>query len=314
MFIIPCSSTYCSLFPVQPHTVSLISLLYFTIELCTEIHGPDLCDHHSILHTYREFITQLNKRIHVLSLEYCHWYSFKNNSLLKQYLLEHNTYLDETFTSKTLCNTMLDLFAYKNLEQTQNHEIYVLDSKLQTVLNSYMVYKPNMLEICMPQLQKVSNEVQLQLEKKHVFQDLFVFCPKTIIYQDPTSVFFLYHPINKLMRYHTFIHTWKDLVLLFLDFCSTNQENFTRNLDFIEIRDNSPMSNLLPFKYFHIDQCEMIVKQLSMYLGRQSLSTYSCPYFKKPLFPNQSFNTVIQFVENKMEETILPQFIPKMQF
>ena len=283
------------------------------LDSCRAIHGQDFMDHHNVVLIYRDFIIQLKKEIQNLSGRFHHWYQFKRDSSLKSYLLEHHIILDAYFTPTDLCDVLTDLFQVNNLDQNRNPDIYILNSELQLILNSYIAYKPRVLELCMPHLLKATDEVQIQLQQKHVQQNILVFCPKNIIYQDPTAVFYLYHQVNQIMGQTRFVYTYQDLVNTFYDFCTTDQEHFSHTSDFIEVKDDSPIALLLPFKYFHIDQIESIVQKLSMYLGRKGFLTYSCPYFKKPLFPNQCFDKILKFIEDKMEETILPQFVPTVQ-
>lgn len=205
-----------------------------------------------------------------------------------------------------LCKVLKELF--EKFEQTKNPEIIILNAELQIVFNSFIIYIPKLFETLLPQLESVPDEIRKTLQRNNVFKNLTLYYPKNIIYQDSTSVFYLVHQINKCMKTNNFSFNWMELCSMWLDFCTTNQENFIRQGDIIQIKENSPMSTLLPFKYFHIDQCEHILKSITKYLGRKNFSTYICPYLNKKLFTDQNFNTILSFIEDKIDDFILPGF------
>jgi hypothetical protein len=265
------------------------------------------------LHSYQGFIDQLLTQIHHISLKFNHWWSFKPNCALQKYLLEHEIILDEYFSSDALCNALYHLFDLKNLHHENNKDILVLTSSLQLCFESFLLYKPHLLESCKHLLVRAPCEIETQLKNDYILNNLNLECTKDIIYQDPSSIFYLYPQINKLMETGQHVFQWKELILLFQDFCTTQPAHFFHNSSFIYVKKNSPWSNLLPFQYFHIDQSEIILKQITKYLGRKPLSSFSCPYFQKPLFPNPIFNEILQFIEDKIDEEILPQFFPSIQ-
>lgn len=278
------------------------------LDTCECIFGEDFHSYHDLIQSYTSFIDQLLTQITPLSLKFNQWWSFKPNSLLRKYLLEHEITLEIFFTFDALSNALNHLFDLRNLAQENNKDIIVLDSPLQLCFQSFMIYKPFLYEACKHLIQRAPPEIETKLKNEKIFKHLSITCPKTIIYKDPTSLFYLYPPINKLMETGQHVFKWKELSLLFQDFCTSHPEHFSRQLDFMEVKKDSPWASFLPFHYFHIHQCEAILKRITKYLGRKSFATYSCPNFQKPLFPNLMFNEIISLIEDKIDEKILPQY------
>ncbi len=200
------------------------------------------------------------------------------------------------------------------MEQNSNNSILILDAELQAILNACTIFKPNLIEACLPQLQKAPCNIEEHLKSLNIEQSLFVYCPKDLVYKDKTACFYLDHHIHKLMNneHNELVFTWNDLLMRFIDFCTTNQENFQRKSDVIKVKENSPMSVLLGFQYFHIDQAEDILKQVTKLLGRGKFRNYVCPYFKKPLFPNPLFCDILNFIDDRLDDSVLPPFIPSL--
>jgi hypothetical protein len=251
---------------------------------------------------------------------------FKPNSQLKNYLLENHIVLDEYFTADTICSALTKMSGFKNLIEDTNNNIIVLTPKLEIIFNMSIIYKPHLFEACLPEIIRAPDDTNRCLREQNIKRNLSLLGSGTVenenfgsslIYLDQTSVFYLYHHVKKLMQTHKIVFPWPELLDIFTDFCTTDQANFTRkaNTDIIEIKETSSIAHLVPFKYFHIEQCETILKRITKYLGRSPFHTYSCPYFKKKLFPNPMFDDVISFVEAKIDETImLPSFCPSLQF
>ena len=255
-------------------------------------------------------IEQILTQINQLSLKYNQWWMFKPESLLQKYLLEHQIILDKYFTADALCDALFHLFDLKKFEQKYNKEIVFLDDSLQLCFQTFIIYKPHIFESCGHLIQRAPLDVETKLKNENILKNLSVICSKDLVYTDPSSIFYLNPQVNKLMDTDQHVFKWSELVIIFKDFCTTQPEHFSRQLDFIKVKKNSLWLNLLPFRYFHIDQCETILKHITKYLGRKSFVTYSCPNLQKPLFPHLVFNEILKFVENKIDETILPKYVP----
>lgn len=251
---------------------------------------------------------------------------FKPHSQLKNYLLEHFIVLEEYFTADTLCSALTNMSDFKNLIEDTNNDIIVLTPQLEIIFNTSIIFKPHLFEACLPEIIRAPDDTNRCLQEQNIKRHLSLFGSgnvalekfgSSLIYKDQTSVFYLYHHVNKLMQTDKIVFSWSELLDLFKDFCTTDQANFTRKADtgIIEIKETSSIAHLVPFRYFHIEQCETILKKITKYLGRSSFNNYSCPYFKKRLFPNPMFNDIISFIEAEIDETImLPSFCPSLQF
>lgn len=261
---------------------------------------------------YASFISQILSQIKELSYQFNHWWMLKPNSLLQKYLLEHQIILEKYFNADTLCNTLYQLFQSKKIEQPNNKDIVILDNSLQLCFQTFMIYKPHLFETCKHLIQRAPGDIETKLRNDSIYQNLSVNCSPDLIYQDPSSIFHLNPQVRKLMETHQHIFKWSELIGLLQDFCTTHPEHFSRQLEIIKVKKNSPWATLLPFKYFHIDQCGAILKSITLYLGRNPFVTYSCSNLQKRLFPNSMFNEVLKFVEDKIDETIVPPFLPSI--
>jgi len=239
---------------------------------------------------------------------------FTDNSSLKILLEEHQIILDAFFTPATLCQVLKDLFIQQNLEQQENKDIIIIDSKMQKIFNVFFIFLPELFDYCMPHIEKVPHCINDTLKQNYIEKNLFVIVPENLIYDDPTAVFYLHHQVNTVMKTNKFCFNWNGLLQLFVDFATNNPEFFVRNGNILQIETKLPMSNVLPFKYFHIKQCEYILKKITKYLGRKSIITFMCPYSNTPLFQNSYFCKIIKYIEEKIDEHTLPSFSPPLHF
>jgi len=278
-------------------------IFFCFLEICHSIYGEDFADHHKMINIYQKVINNMCNSIQILSKKFDNWWSFKPDSLIKKYLDHNKINMDQYFCKDTLCKAIENLFNLKKFSQLYNQEIFLLDFECQKIFNANLIYKPEIFNYIYPELEKVPEHLRKELQTQQIKNCLAVFCPREIIFLDNSACFWLFPYVNKLMETGKIIFTWTELTSLFLDFCTTNQENFVRHQDIIEIKQNSPMSNVFPFQYFHISQTEYVVKKISKYLGRQSFENYCCPYFKKPLFPNPTYHHTIKWIENFIDDT-----------
>jgi hypothetical protein len=252
-------------------------------------------------------------KIKKLAGKYAEWWTFSPQAPLEKYLVEHDISLPKYWCSDDLVKALNHLLIQKNMNLPHNQDIIMLDDTLQSCFQKNMLYKPHLFEMCKPQLVRAPADIEMKLKTETILKSLTIYCTKDLIYQDPSSVFYLNPHINKLMETDQYVYNWPELVLLFRKFLTNHPEHFSCHLNFVQINKHSPWASLLPFQYFHIDQCEIILKQITKYLGRKPFMTYHCPRFQKPLFPNPQFHKILKFIEDKIDETVLPQFYPPIK-
>jgi hypothetical protein len=119
-------------------------------------------------------------------------------------------------------------------------------------------------------------------------ENFYIESPMDIIYKDPSSVFwlppFLDFAINKSTGN---VYSWNRLLFIFTEFCLNNTDFFTRHSDsIISINENTFLTSLFGFKYFHLSQIETILKKAAKFLGRKNSIIQNCHFIRH----NPSFN------------------------
>ena len=216
-----------------------------------------------------------------LESKYSVWYSFKPNSSLKTYLEEQKYILPKYFSPTNLLNIVMDVLS--NMSVTGNSDIIELDNDLQIVFDSWIIYVLNLMqEHLMPHIIEAPAEISQQLTDEHIMKNLVIESPYDILYKDPSSIFWFNPIVDFLISKSTGnTYSWPDMLNIFTDFCTNNKYFFTRHSDYIiSVNDNTPLTHLFYFKYFHITQIEHILKNITKFLGRQNGIFQACSYLK----------------------------------
>jgi hypothetical protein len=290
-------------------------------------HFPDQCDacdriggpsKDSFLQMYCSFINdKLLPEITSLADKYSVWWSFKPESALKQYLNNREIELNEYFCPEELLSMIATILISKNTQIDDNKQIINLDEELQTIFDTWIIFLPNLKEYVTPHINVAPPNVIQQLQNENMNEEFYMESPKEILYKDTSSVFWLNPVIDFMLNKSTGnIYSWPHLVLLFTDFCLNNTVFFTRQDEYIiSVNPNTPIAKLFHFKYFHIDQCEQILKQITKFLGRKNSILHACPflrfspYFTSLVFNNQ-YENVATFVDDIINNnhSLLPEF------
>ena len=122
--------------------------------------------------------------------------------------------------------------------------------------------------------------------------------PTDIIYHDLSSMFWLHPTVNYIMNDNKKpMYSWTELNTLFLDFCTTNKKHFTRCDDSsFFINSSSELASLFKFNFFHHNQIEDILKQITKYLGKTNTFKNSCKFINSDFFQNID-NHVFKYVD-----------------
>jgi hypothetical protein len=169
----------------------------------------------------------------------------------------------------------------------------------------------------LPHIVPAPINISNSLQNKHIANEFYVDSPTDLLYKDSSSVFWLTPVVDLALHKSTGnISAWKTLLSEFTDFCLNNLNFFTRHSDtIIEVNDNTSLSTLFDFKYFHVSQIESILKKITKFLGRKNGFLQSCPFLTHYLFYKQksfnSFNDVIAFIDDVINNNnnLMP-FIP----
>jgi len=233
---------------------------------------------------YLEYIQQeLLPLLQKLLNKYSIWWSFKSDSLLKEYLEEHNIYLNNYFCPSDLCNAILTIITESpHMKDSGNSNIIVLDEKLQECFMSWIVYKPDLLSLCRQHVNIVPIETSVKLQNDSIANEIFLKTPDNVIFNDPASTFWLHPEINAVINNRTqVVYTWKEINDLFIDFCTSNQKHFYRvHDDIFQINANSIFASIFQFKFFHLNQIEDMLKKVTFFLGKSDINKETCNAFR----------------------------------
>lgn len=159
-----------------------------------------------------------------------------------------------------------------------NTNIILPDMELQQCFQTHIIYTPNIPEYCKQHVNPVPNEKSLYLLNQSIYNELYVNVPEDIIYNDPSSLFWLHPDINRYVtRNKQIVFTWKELNDIFFEFITSNNDYFCRKDETIfYINEQSEISNIFKFKYFHIDQIQLILKKVTKFLGKSNTIEQCC--------------------------------------
>jgi hypothetical protein len=220
---------------------------------------------------YLEYISSvLLPELQKLFIKFSTWWSFKPHSTLQSYLNTNNIFLDEYFCPDQLVNVIIHQAKKKHMFENGNDQIIKLDIELQSCLQTHMLYKPDILEYCQEHIKPVPTEMTIKLLNQAIHNELFINIPEKIIYNDPSSLFWLHPDINRFITQNKkIVFTWKEINDIFYDYITSNNIHFMQKSETVfYINENSELSNLFNFKYFHKDQIENILKHVTKFLGK----------------------------------------------
>jgi hypothetical protein len=177
---------------------------------------------------------------------------------------------------------------------------------MQIIFDNWVIYRPDIVETCLlPHIIEVSSEMSIQLKDDHMMKNFWIESSYDIIFKDPTSVFWCNPIVDFLINNSTgTVYSWPQLLNVFTDFCTNNKKFFTRHSDtIISINENTPLTLMFGFQYFHIAQIETILKCITKFLGRRHGIFKSCPalrysYLFHSIASNSPYNNVFTFIDD----------------
>jgi len=231
---------------------------------------------------YVDFIENgLLLQLQSLSQKYAVWWTFKPDSVLQSYLNKHGIGLDQYFQPDELLNKVLHLLTHQT--HLSNNNVIELNEEQQIVFDAWFIFVPNLMkEHLVAHILEAPKEISQSYQNKKMLENFYVESPMDILYKDPLSVFWILSEIDFALNGSTgTVYSWNQLLFMFTELCLNRHDLFTRHSDnIISINENTSLTALFQFKYFHISQIETILKQTTLFLGRKSELIQSCPILK----------------------------------
>ena len=246
---------------------------------CDQTGGPA---QESLTRMYADFIGNgLLLQLKSLSDKYAVWWTFKPNSNLQTYLNDHEVSLNDYFQPEELLNVVLNLLT--NETHVSNSNVIELNEEQQKVFDAYFIFVPDIMkEHLLTQVNEAPKEISESYRNMKMLEDFYIDSPVDVIYKDPLSVFWINPEIDFALNGSTGnVYSWNRLLFIFTELCLNRHDLFTRHSDnILSINENTSLSALFQFKYFHLSQIETILKQATKFLGRKSGLIQSCPFLK----------------------------------
>lgn len=255
---------------------------------------------------YLEFIqNEVYPTIKKLLQKFSIWWTFQPESLLEDFLKDYNVILPQYFCPEELFNAILNIASSNGMIEYGNSNIIVADRKLQECFKTWYIYIPDLLKYCTDHVQPVNSEINESLKNDAVYREIYIEPPVNIIYNDPSSLFWLHPDINYAMNNNlAMTYSWKELVSLFENFCYTNKQHFIRiDQATFQIKPTSILNSLFKFKIFHKNQIEGILKSVTKFLGKPKTIEHCCKNFN-PVIADKSLFNILDFAVNNCNKLI----------
>lgn len=266
--------------------------MFYCLDSCEQCskYGPA-----NLPQLYLEYIENaLLPKIGDLLKKYQTWWSFKPDSLLKAYMEEHNVHLNHHFTPNELCYAIFTICDTNYMYDAGNSQCIVLDEGLQKCFNQWTIFTPDLQTLCEPHVNVLSYDVCLVSRNTAIMREFSIDVPESIIYNDPSSLFWIHPELNQLLNNNKKItYSWKEINELFLDFCTSNR-NFITVLhdDMFQINSWSILNQMFKMNFFHKSQIPDILKKCTFYLGKTNKLNTSCSKLQLTVTNLEFFNAL----------------------
>jgi hypothetical protein len=227
------------------------------------------------------------------------WWTFKENSTLKDYLNNLNIHLPQYFCPSELYSALESIAFANGMMEPGNKEIIIPDRKLRNCLNVSVIYMPDLLSYCQSHVDIVNEKIQNELQNEAIMQEICVEPPEQILYRDTSSVFWLHPNVNYIINNNQkMTYSWNELKKSFETFLKTNTQHITQIDDSIfQIQEDSLLSSLFKFKIFHVQQIDKVLKNITKFLGKTTTLDQYCSKFKCEL-TDKNFYTMLDLTVN----------------
>lgn len=232
--------------------------------------------------------------------EQCEWWSFKPTSTLAQYINSLEYSLELSFRPVELFNIIKNIADSHHMFALHDSELIIPNKSLYRCLLSWHIPVKKLYKYCLPHIWIVGKN----------YKHFSLKSPSTLLYQDPSSVFWLHPTINNVISKNKKItYSWRELCHLFATFICTNQVvTFNRNR--IYLKPNSFLCKELKLKYIEKTHIPTVLSFVTKFLGKSHnlLSLCKDLKFEDPL----ALDNFVKFIENLIvfNVDVTPEFSP----
>jgi hypothetical protein len=257
---------------------------------------------------YLQFIsTEIIPELSRLIRNYSEYWIFKPSSSLAQYLKANDYDLNFYFTPDKLINIIENIAEQNNMVEVGNSNLILLNDDMRKCFDSWIIHKPDLYHLCLPHIYTVNTKKVEELQRNTITCEFYVDSFTDIIYEDPTSLFWIHPVINSVVfNMKKLTYSWKELCEVFLDFTTSQNSHIKQlNKSMFYVKPDSPLAHQFQFKHFDKSQIPLILKQITKFLGKSnnllSLCDNLCFSYNSPLTKVSNFiEDIIQINNNLM--------------
>jgi hypothetical protein len=243
--------------------------------------------------------------------EHEEYWIFKPESTLYKYIKE-NKYVMSLYFKPTELITIVETIAQTNgLYDPGNLDIIILNKDLQLCFNAWSIFKPYLYSHCLSHVNLASDEKINEIRNHALSSEFYLDSPVDIIYNDPTSLFWISPMLNSyIYNNKKIIYTWKELCTQFMQFVTTQHSDFScLDNNIYCIQKNSILVQIFKFSHFHKSQIPYILKQFTKFLGKSNTLLTLCKKLK--LHHVASKDKVSAFIEHIiLNNNALTPYVP----
>jgi hypothetical protein len=192
-------------------------------------------------------------------------------------LLSKNCQLSTFFRPAQLFEALESIASDNQMYEHGNSDIIKTDQKLYECFKTWTLYKPDLYKYCLPHVNIVNSKC-LELKNKHIYTEFYTESPVDIIFEDPSSLFWVHPLINSVIFKNAKItYTWKECCEKFYEFVKNSEGHIISKHDSLFlINEKSILTSILKFSIFHRSQIPEILKQLTCFLGKSNTLLTLC--------------------------------------
>jgi hypothetical protein len=216
-------------------------------------------------------------------VEYAEWWILKPESNLSKIIQQQRVPLNLFFRPVEL-TTLIQNYAHQNdMYIKGNSDILILNNELKMCFNTPIVYIPDLYNLCLPHVNVVNESKSFVIKNELIHDEFYADSSTEIIYCDPSSKFWIPRQLSSscFCNNTQIIFSWKELYENFLKFITSPNSHITQiNNSIFFITEKSIFAHQFNFKYFHINQISIILKQMIKFLGKSNTFLTMCPDLK----------------------------------
>lgn len=236
---------------------------------------------------------------------YAFWCTLKESSPICKILKAYNTVLPVPMTMENLTRVLTDIFHDQDMLSKNNPQIVILNKQFQDIFPDHLVFLPDLEKLLIPHIHICPQYLCRNVQSDMITEDLYITSPSDILYEDPTSLFWLQDDLNMLLnKKQKITYTWAEILTIFKNYIVTNKQTYLKGQDDNIIwLTSTPLYNFFPCTHLDLSQIETLLKEHTIFLGRETRLPQFCDHIK--------FRPLTIHVWSWLDAMINKQFLPR---